>query len=115
MAYFNRSAYTLMEIVVAVAIMGIIALIAVPVIITSRENINEDACDANRAIVDAAIQQWIVANDIADGIGVEANAVGGWEPYIRTSVVPVCPTDDDAYEYGNDQTDDYAVTCPNGH
>ena len=56
---FSRKAgFTLVEIMIVVAIIGLLAGIAIPNFIKARETARKNACINNLRLIDSAIQQW---------------------------------------------------------
>ncbi len=55
----NRKAgFTLVEIMIVVAIIGLLAAIAIPNFVKARQTAQTNACINNLRIIDAAKQQW---------------------------------------------------------
>lgn len=54
--------FTLVEIMIVVAIIGLLAAIAIPNFIQARETSQKDACINNLRQIDAAKQQWALEN-----------------------------------------------------
>jgi prepilin-type N-terminal cleavage/methylation domain-containing protein len=53
-----KAAFTLVEIMIVVAIIGLLAGIAIPNFIKARETARKNACINNLRLIDTAIQQW---------------------------------------------------------
>jgi prepilin-type N-terminal cleavage/methylation domain-containing protein len=53
-----NSAFTLVEIMIVVAIIGLLAAIAIPNFVRARQTSQTNACINNLRIIDAAKQQW---------------------------------------------------------
>ncbi|WP_394795695.1 competence type IV pilus major pilin ComGC [Armatimonas sp.] len=92
-----RRAFTLVEIMIVVLIIGILVAIAVPNFVKARESSRSRACIQNLRQIDSAVQQWAITNNIPS---THPNAViiadlsrddSGWGPrYLKS--MPVCPS-----------------------
>ena len=81
--------FTLVEIMIVVAIIGILIAIAVPSFLRAREISRRNACQENQSKIDGAKQQWALENNEP---ATETPAWGdlvGSSLYIRRS--PECP------------------------
>ena len=94
----NRG-FTLVEIMIVVAIIGLLAAIAIPNFVRARTTSQKNACINNLRQIDGAVQQWALENKQAATAGVNATDV---YPYLKASVI--CPSG------GTSFTDSYAVT-----
>jgi prepilin-type N-terminal cleavage/methylation domain-containing protein len=87
-----RAAFTLVEIMIVVAIIGLLAAIAIPNFVRSRAKSQSTACINNMRQLDSAIQQFALANNLASGATV--NYPNDMTPYIKlnaNSSIPGCP------------------------
>jgi type II secretory pathway pseudopilin PulG len=80
--------FTLLEIMLIVAILGFALAIAVPNIIKSRDRSQKETCVANLRQVHAALQQWAVANNKSSGAAV---AMSDLVTYFEKNQAPSCP------------------------
>ena len=111
---YKKNSFTLVEILIVIAILGLLTGIAIPNLIKAREGAEENACKGNMAMIEAAIEQWALDNNIASGTDVEANE-GSWDDYLRDNTLPSCPGGG-TYSYtGGGKSgvlyDDYEVQC----
>ena len=102
----NRKGFTLVEIMIVVAIIAVLAAIAIPNFIKSRKESQKNACIANLKQIEGAIEQAKLAGKATPAT---SDIWGSTDAYIK--VKPLCPYD---------TTKDYALptgdarpTCPN--
>jgi prepilin-type N-terminal cleavage/methylation domain-containing protein len=111
----NRKAgFTLVEIMIVVAIIGLLAAIAIPNFVKARQTAQTNACINNLRIIDAAKQQWALEQGKPSSATPVATDV---EPYLGRSgsVMPYCPlsgTTGTAYTIGALTA---VPTCPNSN
>jgi prepilin-type N-terminal cleavage/methylation domain-containing protein len=104
----NKSGFTLVEIMIVVAIIGLLAAIAIPNFIKARESSQTSACIANMKQIDGAKATWALESKKVNADVPNATDIFGASAYIR--VAPVCPGASGAYV----MTAVSAVTaCPN--
>ena len=88
----NR-AFTLVEIMIVVAIIGLLAAIAIPNFVRARANSQQNACINNLRQIDGAKQQWALENAASPNsrpTGVQI------QPYLGRGSdggLPMCPAD----------------------
>ena len=95
----RKSGFTLVEIMIVVAIIGLLAAIAIPNFIKARTTSQQNACINNLRHIDGAIQQWALENKKAAGATVDFTDISG---YLKNSVI--CPSGGTAF------SDSYTVT-----
>ncbi|MFI5386801.1 MAG: competence type IV pilus major pilin ComGC [Fimbriimonadales bacterium] len=87
----RNAAFTLVEIMIVVLIIGILMTIAVPNFIRARESSRRNACIANLKQIDSAKEQWAMDNKAEAGAAVQMSDIVG--VYMRTVAAgPSCPS-----------------------
>jgi prepilin-type N-terminal cleavage/methylation domain-containing protein len=99
----RKSGFTLVEIMIVVAIIGLLAAIAIPNFVKARTTAQTNACINNLRQIDGAKEQWALEAKQAEGATVDSTAV---DEYIKGGT-PDCPASG-TYTYGNVGT---APTC----
>ena len=84
-----QSAFTLVELMVTIAIIGLVLGIAIPNFLRSRIQARKQACIENLTQIESAKQIWSVQNGKKEGDAVAENDILGPQSYIR--VMPICP------------------------
>lgn len=72
----------------AIAPVGLMAAIAIPSFVKARNTSQKNACINNLRIIDAAKEQWAMANRKKDGDEVD---IDGIKEYMKGGKMPVCP------------------------
>ena len=90
---FRKSGFTLVEIMIGVAIIGLLAVIAIPNFVRARTTSQTNACINNLRQIDGAKQQWALETK-------QSGAVTPTDAELRTYLVrgaagflPWCPAD----------------------
>lgn len=104
MTRMNRKGFTLVEIMIVVAIIGLLAAIAIPNFIKARETAEKNACIANLKQIQGAVQVWAIdkqktSTDSPTTSDLVPDYIKAW-PKCKTnayavpavSADPVCPT-----------------------
>ena len=104
-----RRAFTLIEIMIVVLIIGILLAIAVPNFVRARESSRAKACVANLKQIDSAKEQYAMDNKLSNGGTVTmANLTDTANGYLKSE--PTCPSGTGAYTPNAVGT---APACPN--
>jgi len=105
----SKAGFTLVEIMIVVAIIGLLAAIAIPNFVRARTTAQKNACINNLRQIDGAKEQWALENKKKDG-DLPTNAdLFGASLYMRDT--PLCPSDNSAYTL---QPVGTKQTCVNG-
>ncbi len=94
--------FTLVEIMIVVAIIAILAAVAIPNFVKYRRNSQAAACVSNLKQLQAASEQWRLAGNGGGTAAPNMSDICGATGYIKA--VPKCPAGG-SYTLGNESTD----------
>src|SRR5438477_10207980 len=87
----KRAGFTLVEIMIVVAIIGLLAAIAIPNFVRARTTSQANACINNLRQMDGAVQQYALENKLASSA---SYALTDLKPYVKldsSANLPACP------------------------
>ncbi len=109
----KKRGFTLVEIMIVVAIIGLLAAIAIPSFSKIRSESRKSTCQNGQRMVRDAVEQWAMANNIAEGATVATEDPGGTNvlAYIKGNALPKCPEGNTDIALPTKVGD--AIACPN--
>ncbi len=84
--------FTLVEIMIVVAIIGLLAAIAIPNFVKARATAQANACISNLRQIDAAINEWALETGKTTGASIpDISTVSAYIRLNSASSIPSCP------------------------
>jgi prepilin-type N-terminal cleavage/methylation domain-containing protein len=86
----KKAGFTLVEIMIVVAIIGLLAAIAIPNFVKARTTAQKNACINNLRQIDGAKEQWALEQKVSAGTATTGKETE-IEQYIKGTKTPICP------------------------
>ena len=109
----RKSGFTLVEIMIVVAIIGLLAAIAIPNFVKARQASQKSACAANLKQIDGAKATWALENKKAGTDTPPDGDIFGTAAYIR--IKPTCPSTGTEYSLSQVDTKQACPSYPADH
>jgi prepilin-type N-terminal cleavage/methylation domain-containing protein len=84
----RKAGFTLVEIMIVVAIIGLLAAIAIPSFMRARTTSQKNACIENLRQIGGAKEQWAMESNKNTGDSFDTTSVAS---YLKNNVLPKCP------------------------
>ena len=96
----KKRAFTLVEVLVVVAILGLLAAVGIPSFLNSQQSANNNMKEMNISTVNAAKEQWAIINNKSPGAAVTWENI---EDYVSGGIEELCDLDvgDDSININN--------------
>ena len=93
----QKRGFTLVEIMIVVAIIGLLAALAIPAFSKIRSESRKQTCANNLRLIRDGEEQWAMSNNKAQTDTPDSTEL---VPYIKGGVLPTCPEGNVAYTIG---------------